>query len=77
VIEVTDGEERNIAVLSKAICNGKVSWSQTNIISHTTQEYEKKNGDTANHTERQSLRFYTTNGASITGLSDVIVAYFS
>jgi hypothetical protein len=46
VIEITDGEEKNIAVLSKAICNGKVSWTQMHIIPLTTQEYEKKNEGT-------------------------------
>jgi hypothetical protein len=75
VIEVTDGEEENIAVLSKAICNGKVSWSQTHIIPLTTQECEKKNGGTTEQTDRQSLHFETTHIAVLTGLSNAIVSY--
>jgi hypothetical protein len=76
VIEVTDGEERNIGVLSKAICNGKVSWTHTHIIPLTTQEYEKKNCKTTENTGRQSLHFNTADAAAITGSSHVIVAYF-
>lgn len=74
MIEVTDGEEENIAVLSKAICNGKVSWTQTHIIPLTTQEYERKNGGTTEQTDRQSLHFKTTNIAALTGLSNAIIA---
>ncbi|PNF37623.1 ATP-binding cassette sub-family G member 1 [Cryptotermes secundus] len=66
VIEVTDGEEKNIAVLSKAICNGKVSWTQTHLIPLKTQEYEKKNGGTTKQTDKQSLHFETTNIAALT-----------
>lgn len=40
------------------------------------QEDEKKNGNTAEQTERQPLRFNTTAVAAITGLSDVTAAYF-
>jgi hypothetical protein len=76
VIEVTDGEEKNIAVLSKAICNGKVSWTQTQVIPLTTQEHEKKNGNLAEQSERQPLRFNITTVAAITGLSDATAAYF-
>lgn len=75
VIEVTDGEEKNIAVLSKAICNGKVSWTQTHLIPLKTQEYEKKTGGTTKQTDKQSLHFETTNIPALTGLSNVIVAY--
>lgn len=75
MIEVTDGEQKNIAVLSKAICNGKVSWTQMHIIPLTTQEYDKKTGGTTKQTDRQSLHFETTNSAALTGLSNATVAY--
>jgi hypothetical protein len=67
VIEVTDGDKQNIATLSKAICNGQVTWTQTHIIPLTTEEDEKKNAGTTEKTEIQSLYFQTTDVA-VTGL---------
>jgi hypothetical protein len=75
VIEITDGEEKNITVLSKAICNGKVRWTHMHIIPLTTQEYENMNEATTEQTDRQSLHFKTKNIDVLTGLSNVIVAY--
>lgn len=74
MIEVTDGEEENIAILSKAICNGKVSWTQMHIIPLATQKYDRKNGGITEQTDRQSLHFKTTNIAALTGVSNTIVA---
>jgi len=67
VIEITDGEEDNIAVLSQAICNGKKSWVKTCTIPHTVQEDAKKNGDTTKQTDEYYCHFQTTDVAT-TGL---------
>ncbi|GFG30679.1 hypothetical protein Cfor_01447 [Coptotermes formosanus] len=69
VIEVTDGEDDNIARLSQAICNGKMSWIQTHTIPLTIQEDAKKSGDTTKQTDRHSCQFQTKNVAT-TGLHD-------
>lgn len=67
MIEVTDGEEQNIAALSRAICNGKMSWTQTHIIPLATQEDEKRTEGATGQTDRRSLHFQTTDVAP-TGL---------
>jgi hypothetical protein len=68
VIEVTDGEDDNIAQLSQAICNGKNSWNETcTIPPHTIQEDAKQSGDTTKQTDRYSCHFQTTDVAT-TGL---------
>ena len=67
VIEITDGEDDNIAVLSQAICNGKKSWIQTHTIPHTIQENAKKSEDTTKQTDRYSCHFQTMDVAK-TGL---------
>ena len=69
VIEVTDGEDDNIARLSHAICNGKMSWIQTHTMPLTIQEDAKKTGDTTKQTDRHSCHFQTTDVAT-TGLHD-------
>jgi len=67
VIEITDGEDDNIAVLSQAICNGKKSWIQTRTIPHAIQKDTKKSGDTIKQLDRYSCHFQTTDVAT-TGL---------
>ncbi|XP_021933220.1 ATP-binding cassette sub-family G member 1-like isoform X2 [Zootermopsis nevadensis] len=57
VIEVTDGDKQNITTLSKAICNGQVSWTQT--IPLTTKEDETNEDTTGKTEERHSLCFQT------------------
>jgi hypothetical protein len=67
VIEVTDGDEHNIATLSKAVCNGQLSCTQTHIIPLTTQEDENKNGEATEQAHTQSFYFHTIDVA-VTGL---------
>ena len=67
VIEITDGEDDNIAVLSQAICNGKKSWIQTHTIPNAIQEDAKNSGDTTKQTDTHSCDFQTTDFAT-TGL---------
>jgi hypothetical protein len=67
VIEITDGDDDKISVLSQAICNGKKSWIQTRSIPLTIQEDAKKSGDTTKQTDRYSCHFQTMDAAT-TGL---------
>jgi hypothetical protein len=67
VIEITDGEDENIAVLSQAICNGKKSWIQTHTIPRAIQEDANKSGDTTKQADRYSCHLQTTDFAT-TGL---------
>jgi hypothetical protein len=67
VIEVTDGEDDNIAMLSQAICNGKKSRIETCTIPHAIQEDSKKSGYTTKQTDRYSCHLQTTDVAT-TGL---------
>ena len=67
VIEITDGEDYNIAVLSQAICNGKKSWIQTCTIPHPIQGDTRKSEDTTKQADRYSCHFQTTDVAT-TGL---------
>jgi hypothetical protein len=67
VIEVMDGDKQIISTLSKAVCNGQVTWTQSHIIPLTPEEDEKNNAGTTKKTERQSLYFQTADVA-VTGL---------
>jgi len=67
VIEITDGEDDNIAVLSQAICNGKKSWFETCTIPHAIQEDAKTSGDATKQTDRYPCHLQTTDVAT-TGL---------
>jgi ABC-type multidrug transport system ATPase subunit len=64
VIEITDGEDYNIAVLSQAICNGKKSWIQTCTIPHPIQGDTRKSEDTTKQADRYSCHFQTTDVAT-------------
>jgi hypothetical protein len=64
VIEITDGEDENIAVLSQAICNGKKSWIQARTIPHAIKEDANESGDTTKQTHRYPCHFQTMDVAT-------------
>lgn len=59
VIEVTDGEEQNIKALSRAIHNGKLSWTQTHVICATTTTATDDSSESKCEEEQQILEKYT------------------